>query len=64
MSKNVIQINGVISKVDNSEINEEMLQFIQDKILMMLDEQGFMFGGSWKHQSEEDYMKDLETQIL
>lgn len=62
--KNILQINGVMSKDDATEISDELVEFIQDKILMMLNEQGFMFADSWKHQTEGDFIDDLSKQII
>jgi hypothetical protein len=53
-----------MSKDDATEISDELVEFIQDKILMMLTEQGFMFADSWKHQTEDDFIDDLSKQII
>lgn len=62
--KNILQINGVISKDDATEISDELVEIIQDKIVMMLTEQGFMFADYWKHQTEDDFIDDLSRQII
>lgn len=56
--KNVLDIKGVIQKVDESEITDKEADFIQDAFLEFLEKENYMFGGGFKHQTSEEYLKD------
>ncbi len=52
----LIDIQGVISKEDNSEITEKESDNITDAILELLESKGYMFGGGFGLQTEKEYM--------
>lgn len=59
--KTLIEISGVISKLDNSEISEEELDRFTDEFIELVEKYEFMFGGGVTLMSEEEYEKLNES---
>ncbi len=53
--KTIIDIKGVITNVDNTEITEKQYELIVDKFLELLVSYDYCFGGGFAHCSEKEW---------
>ena len=54
-TKTIIDIKGVITKVDNTEITEKQYDEVVDMFLDLLDAKGYCFGGGTAHCSQKEW---------
>ena len=60
MKKNVISIEGVMSKINEDYTSQQECDDLIDDILKLIEDRGFAFGGNYFLITEEKYIKGLE----
>lgn len=56
--KTIINLSGLICRVDDFEILEIEEKEVTDEILELLERKGYKFNGGWILQTEEEYLKE------
>jgi len=56
--KTIIDIKGVITKVNGEEFNEQEYEKLVDDFLEIVENKDCMFGGGFSHCSEKKYLKN------
>tara|TARA_R110001606_G_scaffold203722_2_gene351808 strand:+ start:288 stop:476 length:189 start_codon:yes stop_codon:yes gene_type:complete len=54
-TKTIIDIKGVITNIDNTEITKKQYDEIVDLFLELLESKSYCFGGGFAHCSEKEW---------
>ena len=55
----IINISGVITREDDEQITDA----IMDKVLILLESNGYQFNGGWKLQTEDEYLNEIKPSL-